>query len=49
MPSPSEEDLALGYTFLKAKQDRLYEQKKKVKKLDKKLKRIKKLSKFKKK
>ena len=42
---PSEEDLALGYWFLKSKQDRVVEQKKKLKKLDKK---IKKLTQFKK-
>ena len=42
---PSDEDLALGYWFLKSKQDKLFEQKKKLKKLDKK---IKKLSRFKK-
>jgi len=42
---PSDEDLALGYWFLKSKQDRAVEQKKKLKKLDKK---VKKLSRFKK-
>ena len=41
---PSDEDLTLGYLFLKAKQDKLFEQKKKLKKLDRK---VKKLSKFK--
>ena len=45
MPGPSDEDLALGYRFLKFKQDRVSKQKKKLKKLDKKMK---KLSKFKK-
>ena len=44
MPGLSDEDLALGYWFLKSKQDKLSEQKKKLKKLDKK---VKKLSKFK--
>ncbi len=45
MPGPSDEDLALGYSFLKIKQDRVSKQKKKLKKLDKKMK---KLTKFKK-
>ena len=45
---PSDEDLALGYWFLRSKQDKTVEQKKKLKKLDKKLKKMKKLSKFKK-
>ena len=45
---PSDEDLALGYWFLKSKQDRAVEQKK-LKKLDKKIKKMKKLTKFKKK
>ena len=40
---PSDEDLALGYWFLKSKQDKLSEQKK-LKKLDNE---VKKLSKFK--
>ena len=44
MSGPSDEDLALGYWFLKSKQDKLSDQKKKLKKLDRK---IKKLSKFK--
>ncbi len=44
MPGPSDEDLALGYWFLKSKQDKLSEQKKKLKKLDNE---VKKLSKFK--
>ena len=35
MPGPSDEDLALAYWFLKSKQDRMSEQKKKVKKLQK--------------
>ena len=48
MTGSSDEDLALGYTFLKFRQDKAVEQKKKLKKLDKKLKRMKKLSKFKK-
>ena len=48
MSGPSDEDLALGYTFLKFRQDKLSEQKKKVKKLDKKLKKMKRLSRFKK-
>ena len=43
MPGPSDEDLALAYWFLKSKQDKVSEQKKKAKKLDK---RIKKLTKF---
>ena len=43
---PSEEDLALGYWFLKSKQDRVVEQKKKLKKLDKKVKKLKKLKKY---
>lgn len=42
---PSDEDLALGYLFLKSKQDKMSERKKKLKKLDKK---VKKLTKFKK-
>jgi len=45
MPSLFDEDLALGYSFLKIKQDRVFKQKKKLKKLDKKMK---KLTKFKK-
>ena len=45
MPGPSDEDLALAYWFLKSKQDKMSNQKKKVKKLDK---RMKKLTKFKK-
>ena len=45
MSGPSEEDLALGYTFLKAKQDRMTDQKK-LKKLDKKVKKLKKLKKY---
>jgi len=40
MPGPSDEDLALGYSFLKVKQDRVVEQKKKFKKLDKKMKKL---------
>ena len=40
MPGPSEEDLALGYSFLKIKQDKVVEQKKKLKKLDKKMKKL---------
>ncbi len=40
MPGPSEEDITLGYTFLKAKQDRMADQKKKLKKLDKKVKKL---------
>ena len=40
MPAPSDEDLALGYSFLKVKQDRVVEQKKKLKKLDKKMKKL---------
>ena len=40
MPGPSDEDLALGYSFLKVKQDRVVEQKKKLKKLDKKMKKL---------
>ena len=40
MPGPSDEDLALGYLFLKGKQDRVVEQKKKLKKLDKKIKKL---------
>ena len=38
MSGPSDEDFALGYSFLKIKQDRVFEQKKKLKKLDKKMK-----------
>ncbi len=45
MPRPSDEDLALGYWFLKSRQDKMSEQKKKVKKLDK---RVRKLTKLKK-
>jgi hypothetical protein len=45
MPSPSDEDLALAYWFLKSKQDRISEQRKKVKKLDKKIKKLKKFKK----
>ena len=40
MPDPSDEDLALGYSFLKAKQDRMSDQKKKLKRLDKKVKKL---------
>ena len=40
MPGPSDEDLALGYSFLKVKQDKVVEQKKKLKKLDKKMKKL---------
>ena len=47
MPGPSEEDLALGYWFLKTKQDNAVRKKKDLKKLDKKLKKLKKLSKYK--
>ena len=39
MPGPSDEDLALGYSFLKAKQDRMSDQKK-LKRLDKKVKKL---------
>lgn len=45
MTGPSDEDLALAYWFLKSKQEKMADQKKKAKKLDK---RIKKLTKFKK-
>ena len=45
MPGPSDEDLTLAYWFLKSKQDKMSDRKKKVKKLDK---RIKKLTKLKK-
>jgi len=40
MPGLSDEDLALGYWFLKSKQDKLSEQKKKLKKLDRKVKKL---------
>ena len=40
MSGPSDEDLALGYSFLKVKQDKIVEQKKKLKKLDKKIKKL---------
>ena len=40
MPGLSDEDLALGYLFLKAKQDRAVKQKKKLKKLDRKVKKL---------
>ena len=40
MTGPSDEDLALGYSFLKVKQDRVVEQKKKLKMLDKKMKKL---------
>ena len=45
MPGPSDEDLALGYSFLKVNQDRVVEQKKKLKKLDKKMKKLRKFRK----
>jgi len=35
MSGPSDEDLALGYWFLKSKQDKAVSQKKNLKKLDK--------------
>ena len=40
MVGPSDEDLALGYSFLKVKQDCVVEKKKKLKKLDKKMKKL---------
>lgn len=40
MPGSTEEGIALAYLFLKAKQDRTVEQKKKLKKLDKKIKKL---------
>ena len=45
MLGPSDEDLALGYWFLKSKQDKTVSQKKKAKKLDKKTKKLSKLKK----
>ena len=45
MPGPSDEDLVLGYSFLKVNQDRVVEQKKKLKKLDKKMKKLRKFRK----
>ena len=45
MTGPSDEDLALGYSFLKVKQDTVVEQKKKLKKLDKKMKKLRKFRK----
>ena len=42
MPGPSDEDLALGYWFLKSKQDKAVSQKKNLKKLDKKIKKLRK-------
>ena len=45
MTGPSDEDKALGYLFLKAKQDRIVEQKKKLKKLDKKIKKLRQIKK----
>ena len=45
MSGPSDEDFALGYSFLKVKQDRVVEQKKKLKKLDKKMKKLRKFRK----
>ena len=40
MPGSSEEAVVAAYLFLKAKQDKLSEQKKKFKKLDKKVKKL---------
>ena len=40
MPSSTEEGIALAYLFLKTKQDRTVEQKKKLKKMDKKIKKL---------
>ena len=40
MSGHSEEAIALAYLFLKAKQDKAVEQKKKLKKLDKKVKKL---------
>ena len=41
MSGSTDEDLALGYSFLKVKQDRVVDQKKKLRKLDKKMKKLK--------
>ena len=40
MPGLTEEAIVAAYIFLKAKQDRAVEQKKKLKKLDKKVKKL---------
>ncbi len=40
MPGSSEEAVVAAYLFLKAKQDRVVKQKKKLKKLDKKVKKL---------
>ena len=45
MTGPSKESKALAYLFLKGNQDRIVEQKKKLKKLDKKIKKLRQIKK----